>query len=183
MMSWHSLVIFAPLVAMLMVAAGEDLRSRRIPNWLTAIIALTGLIQSFSAHGTVTPVESIIGLLAGGALNLAFYLIHARGGGDVKLLAGAGAWLGAALVLKVFLASAVVGMVLVLVQCALQGKLLQLLRNTGKVLVGLVHIRSLGVANLVATAASCRTVRRPLPHAVPLLVATLLMLVRGGGVL
>jgi prepilin peptidase CpaA len=182
-MTWRMLVIFAPLLAVLSLAAAEDVRTRRIPNWLTLFLAVTGLLQSLTPHGTVSLSQSLAGLLVGGTLNLLFYLLNARGGGDVKLLAGAGAWLGALLVLEVFLAAAVVGMLLVLAQCAIQGKLPQLLKNTAAVAASLLNVRKLGVAHLHETLMSSRTVRKPLPHAVPVLLATVLILLAGGWML
>ena len=64
-MTWHALVLFAPLVVMLALAAAIDIRSRRIPNALTGLLALTGLMQSFTAGHTVSPWQSVLGLLTG----------------------------------------------------------------------------------------------------------------------
>lgn len=178
-MTWHLLVIFAPLLAVLSCAAAEDVRTRRIPNWLTLFLALTGLVQSLTPFGTITFTQSLTGLLVGGSLNLFFYLLNARGGGDVKLLAGAGAWLGPVLVVQVFLAAAVVGMLLVLFQCTILGNLPRLLRNTATVATGLVNVRELGVMHVHETLKSSKTVQKPLPHAVPVLLATALVLVMG----
>ena len=122
-MTWHALVLFAPLVVMLAVAAAIDIRSRRIPNALTGLLAFTGLMQSFTAGHTVSPWLSILGLLSGAGLLLALFAIGAVGGGDLKLLAAAGAWLGPKLVFQVFLLEAVLGMLLVLISCAIHGRL------------------------------------------------------------
>jgi Flp pilus assembly protein protease CpaA len=51
-MNWHTLTLFAPLLTLLLLAAAIDLHRRRIPNWLTAMLALTGLMQAFTPCAT-----------------------------------------------------------------------------------------------------------------------------------
>ena len=144
---------------------------------------MAGLIQSATVYGTVTPPAAILGLLCGFGLGLALFVLGALGGGDVKLLAAAGAWLGAALVVQVFLAAAVVGLVIVLTQCAIQRRLPALFRNSALVVVNLVHLREVGLDHASATGQSCRSIDRPLPYAVPVLLATVLILATGRGVI
>lgn len=167
---------YLPLVLLLCWAAVEDSRTRRIRNWLTVSLMLGGLAQSFTPGGTVSPGQSALGLLAGIGLPFVLFAIGALGGGDVKLLAGIGAWLGPAGVLQVFLAEAVIGMVIVLAQAAAAGRLRVLVRNTVLVAVNLMHLNELGVDHVRRTGQSCRSVDRPLPYAVPTLAATLFVL-------
>ena len=179
----HPLAPFVPLVALLCWAAVEDWRTRRIRNWLTLTLVVTGLMQSFTAAATVSPTRAALGLLVGFALPLALFLIGALGAGDVKLMAGIGAWVGPLAVLYIFAAEAVIGMVIVLCQAAAAGRLRLLLRNTAVLAVNLLHVRELGVEHTAGTGQACRTVDRPLPFAVPVLAATLLELyvsMRGG---
>jgi Flp pilus assembly protein protease CpaA len=93
----------------------------------------------------------------------------------VKLLAGVGTWVGAAGALGVFVAAALVGLVLVLCQALWQRRLPNLLRNSAVLVVNLVHLNEVGMEHAVATGRSCRSVDRPLPYAVPILVGTLLV--------
>ena len=179
-MHLHTLVIFAPLLTMLTAAAIGDWRRRRIPNALTAVLALTGLMQAFTPYATASPLSAIGGLLVGAALTTALFAIGALAGGDVKLLAAAGAWLGPVGVFEVFLAEAVIGMLLVLAQATYQRRMRLLCRNSALVIVNLAHIRELGAEHAAATGAGCRSIDRPLPYAVPVLIATVLMLLAGG---
>lgn len=181
-MVMRTLALFAPLIVMLLLAAIIDLRQRRIPNWLTAVLALTGLMQAWTAFATVTPLHAVLGLLVGGALTTALFVIGALGGGDVKLLAGTGAWLGPTGVFLVFIAEAVLGLAMVLIQAAHEGKLRLLFRNSAVVAINLVHIRQLGTEHVAETGASCRSISKPLPYAVPVLAAVLL-LIFGRGIL
>jgi prepilin peptidase CpaA len=172
------LLPFVPLLAMLVLAAVEDLRTRRIRNWLTFSLVLTGIAQSLIGHGTVSPGSSFAGCALGFALPLALFAIGAIGGGDVKLLAGVGAWVGAGGVVEVFCAAAVVGMIIVLSQAIAQGRLRVLSRNSAVLAMNIVHIGDVGVEHATATGKSCRSVEKPLPYAVPVLVAVLALLFR-----
>jgi len=180
-MTWHALILFAPLVVMLAVAAAIDIRSRRIPNALTGLIALVGLMQSCTAMHTVTPWQSILGLLTGAGLLLALFALGAVGGGDLKLLAAAGAWLGPRLVFQVFLLEAILGMLLVLITCAIHGRLRLLMNNSLLLATNIAHVNKLGTDHVQATGESCRSVDRPLAYAVPIFIATIIVLSFGRG--
>src|SRR5215211_5201799 len=105
-MSHLQLLSLAPLGAMLCIAAGIDWRERRIPNWLTVIMALSGIAGSFMGGHVAAPGQAMLGLLVGFAIPFVLFAMGALGGGDVKLLAGVGAWLGPIIVIKIFLAAA-----------------------------------------------------------------------------
>ncbi|MGA2496656.1 MAG: A24 family peptidase [Tepidisphaeraceae bacterium] len=177
-MHWQRIIPFVPLLAMLVVAAAADLRLRRIPNWLTLPLMLAGLTQSCTAAATVAPLASLLGLLAGGGLSLPMFVWGVRGGGDVKLLAATGTWLGPKGVLLVYLVAAVAGMLLVLLQCTMQGRLPQLLERTALVALNLRHVRLVGAGNTAYALSSSRTIEKPLPYAVPILIAVAVMLLR-----
>jgi len=81
-------------------------------------------------------------------------------------------------VVAVFAITAIIGMVIVLTQAAVQGRLRTLLTNTTLLTINLVHLQDVGLEHAQATGRSCRSVDRPLPYAVPVLLAVLLMLVR-----
>jgi prepilin peptidase CpaA len=171
----YRLLTLMPMLALLIYAAAQDLRTRRIRNWLTLCLVITGIAHSLMSSHSVPLSDSLLGTLAGFGLPLTLFVLGALGGGDVKLLAGVGAWLGVSGVIEVFLAAAVVGMVIVLVQCAAKGRLKVLFSNTFILVMNCLHIGELGVKQLAETGKSCRSVDRPLPYAVPVLLAVLLM--------
>jgi prepilin peptidase CpaA len=171
------LLPFVPLLLMLVWAAAQDLRGRRIRNWLTFSLCLTGITQSLMASGTVTIGVSLAGFGIGFGLTVVLFALGAIGGGDVKLLAGVGTWIGGVAVFKVFCAAAVIGMVIVLAQAIAQGRLRVLTRNSAVLAMNLVHIGDVGVEHATATGKSCRSVDKPLPYAVPVLLAVIALLV------
>jgi len=111
------------------IACAIDLRSRRIPNWLTVSAAVIGIAY----HALVAGAAGIETAAAGWAIGLAlFFVPFALGGlgaGDVKLVAALGAWLGPAQVVWLALYTGVIGGVLALVVACSRGYLRQALRN------------------------------------------------------
>jgi prepilin peptidase CpaA len=170
----HQLFIMVfPLIALCVVAAVIDLRSRRIPNWLTVMAMVSGLANSMIWSAPTTPVYSLLGLLAGVGILFVPFAIGAMGGGDVKLLAGVGAWLGTVATLQVFVVSALAGLVIVLIQCAFHRRLPMLFKNSAVLVANIASYQQLGHDHVVQTGQSMRSVDKPLPYAVPILIGVL----------
>jgi hypothetical protein len=66
-------------------------------------------------------------------------------------------------------------MAIVLTQALVQGRLSILFHNTAIVGMNLVHVRDFGLDHVSTTGNECRSVSRPLPYAVPVLLATALV--------
>ncbi len=115
-------------------AVFSDLRTRRIPNWLT-VPSLALALVVHGCHGLIVPgcyglvvhgfhgrldglVFSLLGFAAGFGVLFFLWLTGGGGGGDVKMMAALGAWLGWKLTLAVFLVSAVVTVILATVRMA-----------------------------------------------------------------
>jgi prepilin peptidase CpaA len=166
-----------PLLAVLAIAATIDWRSRRIPNWLTLSLAFSGLLQSFLFDHAISPADAALGALIGFGLTLPQFALGGIAGGDVKLMTALGAWIGPWPTFLVFVVQAVIGLVIVLTQAAASGQLRTLFRNAGVLTLNVVHVRQLGLEHTKATGQTCRSVQKPLPYAVPVLLATLGVLV------
>jgi prepilin peptidase CpaA len=175
----HTLQLL-PLLLMLAWAAVEDLHTRRIRNWLTFSLLCTGIAHSvIGGGGAISIGSSLAGAGVGFILPLLLFAIGAMGGGDVKLLAGVGAWIGPVAVFQVFCAAAIIGMVIVLAQAMMQGRFRILSRNSAVLAINLVHLGDVGVEHAAATGRSCRSVEKPLPYAVPVLLAVVSLLAAG----
>ena len=101
---------YAAVAAFSLAATTSDLRSRRIPNWMTVSAAVLALIFHISTQGTTGLVFSLGGFGTGFGIMLVLWLIGGGGGGDVKLMGAIGAWLGPMNTLIVFLLSVVFAM-------------------------------------------------------------------------
>ena len=78
----------------LVVAAAIDGYKLKVPNWLTFPMILSGWVYNTAAFGWEGLLWSLLGTVVGLALLLPLYSIGGMGAGDVKLLAGVGAWVG-----------------------------------------------------------------------------------------
>lgn len=73
------------LSILLLLAAVQDLRERRIPNHLVALIALVALLRATIGGNAMQP-EHWLALLALFAASLVLFSFGAFGGGDAKLI-------------------------------------------------------------------------------------------------
>jgi prepilin peptidase CpaA len=100
-------LIGAALVASL--GGVSDLRSARIPNWLTYSGVLAALLLRFGVMGWSGLKSGAAGMLVAGVIFFVLFVVGAMGGGDVKLMASVGAWAGSGHVIAVLLAAALAG--------------------------------------------------------------------------
>jgi prepilin peptidase CpaA len=102
----------------LILAAVIDGFELKVPNWLTFPMIVSGwLYSAWAAGATGDPWYvglgcSMVGMAVGLGLLLPLYAIGGMGAGDVKLLAGLGAWMGATHTLYAFCVTAIAGAVL-----------------------------------------------------------------------
>ncbi len=96
------------LVAVALSAVWFDVRERRIPNALTVgALGLALLLRATLGAGEL--VAGLTGAAIGFGLALPFFLVGGLGGGDVKLLAAVGAFLGPGRIWFALLVMALVG--------------------------------------------------------------------------
>jgi prepilin peptidase CpaA len=93
----------------LIVAALIDGYKLKVPNWLTFPMIISGWVFSTISFGWEGLAWSLVGTVVGLALLLPLYAVGGMGAGDVKLLAGVGAWVGGTITLYAFCVSAIVG--------------------------------------------------------------------------
>ena len=100
--------------ALAAAACWFDVRTRRIPNWLTFPAALFGLVAATVAHGGPGTVSSASGFLVGLALFFPLFALKGLVAGDVKLMGALGAWLGTSIIFGVAFYTTLAGGVLAL---------------------------------------------------------------------
>ena len=109
-----ALCLLGIAVLMALAAAVWDLRTRTIPNWLNATIALLAIPFWWASGLDLWPdmiIQLGIGVALFGAFALAFAL-GAMGGGDVKLIGALGLWLPLSAVMPLLVIMSLVGGVL-----------------------------------------------------------------------
>ena len=104
----------AILSAWLLALCVEDARRRRLPNALTLGGALVALAWRAGAGGTSAFWSGLEGGLCAALLLAVPFLLHAAGGGDVKMLFAVGAALGRAHVVGLLFYVSVAGLFLAL---------------------------------------------------------------------
>ena len=125
------------------VATVVDLRTRRIPNELTATLAGIGVGLAAAGVSGVPLWASALGFGAGLALMMPGHVLGATGAGDVKLMAAFGAIVGPGLVIKAFLFTAIAGGVLAIVVAIRRRRLSATLAGTGRLVAGSPETREL----------------------------------------
>jgi len=131
---WHTggglpeFVIDVILVTALLIGVAIDLEHRLLPDRITVPLLGFGLVASL-VPGGITPIESLIGTVAGGGLMYgiavvgdAVYKRETMGGGDIKLAAAIGAFMGWKMLLVALLIAFVLGAVGGLIYLATGGR-------------------------------------------------------------
>jgi prepilin peptidase CpaA len=127
--AWRPVIEWTAIGAVSAIAAVCDLRTGRIPNALTLGALLAGLAFSAVDGAGWGLLTSLAGCAVGLAVLLPIFAFGGMGGGDVKLLAALGAWLGPLGALRAALAASLAGGVLALMVAVSTGYLLEALRN------------------------------------------------------
>ena len=102
-------IIQLVLVVLVTSAAWTDLRTRRIPNWLTVTGALLGILLQLWYRGLQGAVTSIEGAAFGLALFVVLFIAGGMGAGDVKLFSAIGALTGPQSLVLVFVFTGLLG--------------------------------------------------------------------------
>jgi prepilin peptidase CpaA len=120
------------LAAGLAAATVIDLRTRRIPNVLTATMMAGGVALAATGVSGISVPASLLGFFLGLLFMMPGYALGATGAGDVKLMAAVGALVGSPLIVWAFLFTAVAGGVLAVLVAARRKRLAATLTQTGK---------------------------------------------------
>jgi prepilin peptidase CpaA len=157
-------------LALSLVACATDLHQRRIPNLLTFGGALAAFAFHLTTGGLSGLGQSMLGWALGAAVFFLPFALGGLGGGDIKLLAALGAWLGPMPVLWLSMYTGVAGAVMAVAVSLRHGYLRQAFRNIHLLLT---HWRISGLGPVEEiTLAGSRGLK--LAYALPILVGTAL---------
>lgn len=174
------------LVMLLIAAAAIDVRTLRIPNWLTMGGAVTGLVLGAAVPwqwlGPVWALQGLLWSLAGLAVALAILLplrmLRVMGAGDVKLAAMVGAFLGVQQIVQALLCVFIAGGVLALVFALRHRMLRQVVVHMNELVQSMSVAAFVGVRGGTSVSQHWAAVR--LPYGVAICAGTLGWLVLSG---
>ncbi len=156
-------------------ASWIDYKERRVPNWLNAALALTGVTMQYALFGTQGLQAAFLGMGAGLAVLIVPWLIHGMGAGDVKLMAAIGAWFGWQLTLQSFALGALIGGVIGVVLIVRGGMVASALVNATTIANKMRSYRTM--FSEYGSAHSFGDTSILLPYGIPLTIGSLGMLV------
>lgn len=122
--------------------AAFDMKSRRIPNFITLPALACGLAVHALTEGWAGLLTSTTAALICGAVFLVFYLAGGMGAGDVKLMAAIGGIAGVTHSMSLLVLTALAGGVMAVVLALVRGRLKQTLFNMMAIVT---HHRSEGL--------------------------------------
>ena len=134
--------IVAALLMVVIAASVFDVRSRRIPNWLSVTGALMGIgLNAFLAGSVSGAWFALKGLLLGFGVYFLLYALRAMGAGDVKLMGAVGSLVGWQNWFGIFIITAILGGIMALILVVSKGRLQKTLFNVGFILAEMTHGR------------------------------------------
>lgn len=155
----------------LIVGAVIDGYALKVPNWLTYPMILSGWIYSFAAMGWEGLGMSLMGTMIGLALLLPAYCIGGMGAGDVKMLAGVGAWVYGEHTFYAFCVSAVLGAIMAVVMVVARGGWKKHYNQFWMILNEIWMVRD--PRRLSAIAAERKSSMMLLPYGIPITIGTI----------
>jgi len=131
----HNAVVIAAVAGSGGASAAMDLRTRRVPNWLTLGITALGMTLAAGHWSDRTIAAALGGFAVGLLVMLPGHIVGATGAGDVKLFAAVGTLLGPAGIAVAFVYTALFGGALALTFAIVRGRLNHTLQETATLVV------------------------------------------------
>jgi prepilin peptidase CpaA len=172
--NWHVKLVCLVLI----VAAYIDGKQLRVPNWITFPMVLSGLVFSVATDGLSGLGDGLLGMVVGLACLLPLYAVGGMGAGDVKLMAGIGAWLGATVTFYAFCVSTIVGAVMALIMVLYRKSFTKHYANFLMILVEWMQIKN--PKELSKIAAERKSGMLLLPYGIPICIGSIAYFVYEG---
>lgn len=162
----YALLVLVPAMA---YACWRDVREHRIPNQLCGLLVLSGFIVHGVVQGWSGLQHSMAGAAAGFGLLIVLWLIRAMGAGDVKYMAGVGAWLGPELTFYAVIAGILVGGLISVGMIVYQRTWSRFATNMGLMLVKMSSART-AFGEFASAKQFSGSGKAAVPYAIPLTV-------------
>ena len=163
---------------LLVVAAVIDGWKLKVPNWITFPLVISGWIYSTACFGWPGLGWSLVGTAVGLALLLPAYAIGGMGAGDVKLLAGVGAWVWGTVTFYAFCFSAIFGGVIAVAMIVYGKKLQHHKAQFWRILNEILVIRDPNELSTIA--AERKSTMMLLPYGIPIAIGTITYFIAAG---
>ena len=154
------------------VACVHDIRSRRIPNYVTFSSSLLAVAYGVVVGGWMGLAAAVGGWSLGIALFLPFFLLRGMGAGDVKLMSALGAWTGPASLISLTFYTAISGGIMALCLVVWRRQLAATLRNLWLLLC---HFRIAGLKPMAELSLENKKALS-LPYGLPITAGAILTL-------
>jgi prepilin peptidase CpaA len=166
------------LSGVLVVAAAIDGWKLKVPNWITFPLVVSGWVYSTVYFGWAGLAWSLVGTAVGLGLLMPAYAIGGMGAGDVKLLAGVGAWIGGTDTFYAFCVSAILGGVIALAMIVVRRQWARHYAQFFGILTEILVVRN--ADNLSAIAAQRKSSMLLLPYGIPIAIGTIAYFIWNG---
>jgi prepilin peptidase CpaA len=158
--------------AVLILAAVIDGMKLKVPNWLTFPLIIGGWLVSALLFGWSGLGASLLGTGVGLVLLLPAYAIGGMGAGDVKLLAGVGAWIWGSVTFFAFCFSAIAGGLIAIGMVVYQRKFSKHAAQFKMIASEIMVVRN--PETLSEIAAERKPSMMLLPYGIPIAIGTIL---------
>jgi prepilin peptidase CpaA len=159
------------LSGVLIVAAVIDGWKLKVPNWITFPLIVSGWCFSAACFGWAGLGWSLVGTAVGLGLLLPAYSIGGMGAGDVKLLAGVGAWVWPTVTFYAFCVSTIIGGIIAIAMVLVRRQWHHHFCQFFSILTEIWIIRD--PETLSAIAADRKSTMMLLPYGIPIALGTI----------
>ncbi|MCC6263661.1 MAG: prepilin peptidase [Bryobacterales bacterium] len=169
----HS-ILLAAVTILCVLGAITDLRSRKIPNWLTLGALPIGLIASGILGGWMGLFLSFVAVLLALLIYFPLYLLRAMGAGDAKLMAAIASFIGPLMWIHLFIFASILGGVAAVLFTLAKGQFKIMLGKSMDILRSLSYFQAPYAANPELDIRSAKSLS--LPHGAVIALAWFVLL-------
>ncbi|RPF55845.1 A24 family peptidase [Aquisalibacillus elongatus] len=165
------MIINIILISGLLASFYLDIKFRKIPNYITFVVIVSGITYHSVANGLEGLLFSTTGIIIGILLLFIPFFLGGVGAGDVKLLGAIGAVMGAKFTIYAFLISAVIGGLISFIIIMKNGRLGFFFKS---ILFTVLYREKTDITS------SEPKERFTIPYGVPIVIGTFSMMIWGG---